>query len=150
MNCINCTLNDTVNYIVNKYKINRKTAIAVYYKLRNQVKNKLFCETDECNRRILKEYISKNRLYKFFNNLTNCQLDLIIDNVLESCGVKEKPEPGLRLTYIDGEFPANTLNDWNTFFDLPTFNNDSDAGLIGNLIPNMIYKTATGELRIKL
>lgn len=123
MSCVNCSLDTLINYIISKYKINKNTAIAVYYKLRNQVKNKLFCETDECNRRILKEYISKNRLYKFFNNLTNCQLDLIIDNVLESCDVEipdpEPKLPGLRLTYIGGEFPANTLNDWNTFFDLP-------------------------------
>ena len=85
MNCVNCSLDNLINYIVNKYNINRKTAIAVYYKLRNQVKNKLFCETDECNRKILKTFIKNNRLYKFFNNLSNCYLDLIIDNVLESC-----------------------------------------------------------------
>lgn len=121
MNCVNCSLDNLINYIVNKYNINRKTAIAVYYKLRNQVKNKLFCETDECNRRILKEYISKNRFYKFFNNLTNCYLDLIIDNVLELCEVEERPEPelGLRLTYLGGEFPETDLAGWNTKFDLP-------------------------------
>lgn len=45
---------------------------------------------------------------------------------------------------------GGTTNGNLLIFNLPTFNNDSDAGLIGNLIPNMIYKTATGELRIKL
>lgn len=126
MNCVNCSLDNLINYIVNKYNINRKTAIAVYYKLRNQVKNKLFCETDECNRKILKTFIKNNRLYKFFNNLSNCYLDLIIDNVLESCGIdisEPEPEPilGLRLTYLNGEFPETDLVGWNAKFDLPSF-----------------------------
>ena len=124
MNCVNCSLDNLINYIVNKYNINRKTAIAVYYKLRNQVKNKLFCETDECNRKILKTFIKNNRLYKFFNNLSNCYLDLIIDNVLESCGIdisEPDPIPGLRLTYLGGEFPETDLAGWNTKFDLPNF-----------------------------
>lgn len=124
MNCVNCSLDNLINYIVNKYNINRKTAIAVYYKLRNQVKNKLFCETDECNRKILKTFIKNNRLYKFFNNLSNCYLDLIIDNVLESCGIdisEPDPEPilGLRLTFLPGFLPPIDLASWNTVFDLP-------------------------------
>jgi hypothetical protein len=126
MNCVNCSLDNLINYIVNKYNINRKTAIAVYYKLRNQVKNKLFCETDECNRKILKTFIKNNRFYKFFNNLSDCYLDLIIDNVLESCVIditepEPDPEPilGLRLTFLPGFLPPIDLASWNTVFDLP-------------------------------
>ena len=153
MDCVNCSLDNLINYIVNKYNINRKTAIAVYYKLRNQVKNKLFCETDECNRKILKTFIKNNRLYKFFNNLSNCYLDLIIEDIDEICGDEDisEPELGLRLGFkVDiANAPVadpTSVSDWNTFFNLPTngtpFTSVIVAGLEAKLIGggNLIVK----------
>lgn len=124
MACTSCSLDDVINFIINKYKINRESATSTFYKLRNAVKNKLTCGDYVCNRKILKTFIKNNRLYKFFNNLSNCYLDLIIDNVLESCGIdisEPDPIPGLRLTYLNGEFPETDLVGWNAKFDLPSF-----------------------------
>ena len=126
MACTSCSLDDIINFIVNKYKINRESATSTFYKLRNAVKNKLTCGDYVCNRKILKTFIKNNRFYKFFNNLSDCYLDLIIDNVLESCVIditepEPDPIPGLRLTYLNGEFPESDLAGWNTKFDLPSF-----------------------------
>ena len=124
MKCVQCTLNDLINFISNKYHVNRKHVINIYYKLYYKIKSKLNCEDDECNRKILRKFIKDNRFYRFFNNLTNCQLDSIIDNILELCENNIEPEPdpelGLRLTFTPGNLPANNRAAWNTFFDVPS------------------------------
>lgn len=127
MACVNCELNDVIKYIINKYNVSRDTAIDAYYKLKTAVKNKLICDTDICNRKILKTFIKNNRFYKFFNNISNCYLDLIIEDIDEICGDEDisEPELGLRLGFkVDiSSAPVadpTSVSDWNTFFDLPT------------------------------
>ena len=56
MNCVNCSLDNLINYIVNKYNINRKTATSIFYKLRNAVKNKLTCGDYVCIGKLWNRY----------------------------------------------------------------------------------------------
>ena len=85
MACTSCSLDDIINFIINKYKINRESATSTFYKLRNAVKNKLICGDTICNIPILKSFIKKNRLYKFFNNLSDCYLELLVHYIKETC-----------------------------------------------------------------
>lgn len=85
MACTSCSLDNIINFIINKYKINRESATSTFYKLRNAVKNKLICGDTICNIPILKSFIKKNRLYKFFNNLSDCYLELLVHYIKETC-----------------------------------------------------------------
>ena len=85
MACTSCSLDNIINFIINKYKINRESATSTFYKLRNAVKNKLICGNTFCNILILKSFIKNNRFYKFFNNLSDCYLELLVHYIKETC-----------------------------------------------------------------
>jgi hypothetical protein len=139
MACVNCELNDVIKYIINKYNVSRDTAIDAYYKLKTAVKNKLICDTDICNRKILKTFIKNNRFYKFFNNISNCYLDLIIEDIDEICGDEDISEPELGFVFDDIEAGSpvvdpSDVSQWNTFFNLPDNGTPFTSVLVGAVV----------------